>query len=271
MPQKLACATFSYLYVCSLDDALRRLGNIGFREIELTVCLPHVWPRTMDQADRSAMRRLFDKHDLTPCLLNQRFNDVNIASINPGIREETIQEVKDDIDLAADLGAPLVIIVPGKPTPLFSPPEDEIWRLAREGVERCVEHGARRGVTCVLENVGYSLCPRGRDLRRMAEEVGSEYCKVHYDAANANLFESPAEAIREIGPWLGAIHLSDNDGKVWSHSPIGEGNMDFTAIFQALQDVSFQGPSILEINVYEDADGAMRKGLARLKEIGWAP
>lgn len=271
MALKLGCATFSYLYAASFEETLARLAGAGFREVEVTVCLPHFWPRGMDEADRATTRGLLEKYNLKPCLINQRHNDTNIASINPGIREESIRQIKDDIDLAADIGAPLVIVVPGKPTPLFSPPDEEIWRLGREGIEQCVEHGARRGVTCVVENVGYSLCPLGRDLQRMAKEIDSEFCKIHYDVANANVCEPPVEALRELGPWLGSVHLSDNDGKVWSHSAIGEGNIDFVGVCQALQDMSFTGPTVLEINVYDNQDEVMRNGLARLREIGWQP
>ncbi len=271
MTMKLGCATFSYVYVSPFEETLRRLAEVGFKDIEVSVGPPHIWPPDVDASGRAKMLRVFDKHGVRPSLINRRFNDLNIASINPGVRAETIREMKDDIDLAADLGAPYMMIVPGKPTPLFSPPPEEIWRLAREGVEQCVEHASRKGVTCLLENVGYSLCHVGGELRRMAEEINSEHCRVHYDVANANLYESPTDAIREIGPWLGCVHLSDNDGKVWSHSPIGEGNIDFAGVFEALKDVSFSGPSFLEINVYESQDEVMRSGLARLKELGWQP
>ncbi|MBI4506662.1 MAG: sugar phosphate isomerase/epimerase [Chloroflexi bacterium] len=266
----LGCATFAYLYTCSLDEAVGRLADIGFRQIELCVSPPHVWPREMDAAARRAMRRIFDRHGVQLFALNQRFADVNIASVNPGIREETIRQVKEDIDLAADLGAPEVLIVPGKPTPLFSPPPEEIWRLARGGVAECVAHAERRGVLCVLENTGYSLCPTGRDLVRLAQEIGSPFCRVHYDVANANVCESPVEGLRTIGAWLASLHVSDNDGQTWTHSPVGAGTIDWPGVAQALRDVSFQGMSILEINVYHEQDRAMADAVERLRPLGWA-
>ncbi|MFN8164495.1 MAG: sugar phosphate isomerase/epimerase family protein [Solirubrobacterales bacterium] len=247
---KLGCATFSYLYACSLEEALRRLASFGFDEIQLSICPPHVWPRELGPADRTELRRLFDRFGLRARCLNQRFADVNLASINPGIRDETIRQIQEDIDLAADLGGEFVVVNPGKPTPLFSPPPEEIWRLSREAIERCVEHGVRRGITCVLENTGYSLCPRAADLARMVREVDSPNCRIHYDVANANLYEPPTEALRTLGPLLASVDLSDNDGETWTHSPVGQGTIDWPGVADALRAVAFNGPSWLEINVY---------------------
>lgn len=271
MAMKLGCATMSYLFQFSLDEALGRLASVGFHDVELTTSPPHLWPRAMGEADRAAVRRLLDKHGLRVATINQRHHDNNLASINPGIREETIRQLKESIDLAADLDAPIAIIIPGKPTPLFSPPAEEIWRLAREAIEQCVEHGARRGVVCAVENVGFSLCPLASDIERMAAEIDSEFCRVHYDVANGNMYEDPARAIRGLGSRLVSVHLSDNDGKVWTHSPVGRGNIDFAAVAGALLEIGFSGASILEVMVHQDHDGAAKRAIQQFAPLGWSP
>ncbi|GEM_PF-2359917 len=269
-PLRLGCATMSYMYECSLEESLARIADLGFREVEFTAGPPHIWPRAFSAAERSSVLRAMERHGLRAITVNQRHYDVNIASANPGIREETLRQLKESIGFAADVGAPICIIVPGKPAPIFSPPPEEIWRLAREGIEECVEHGSKRGVICAVENVGFSLCPLGRDAMRLAAEVGSEYCKVHYDVANANVVESPADVIRELGPWLASVHLSDNDGRVWTHSPLGTGNIDFSAVFGVLREVGFSGTSILELGIHEGHDQAARDAIKRLTAIGWS-
>jgi L-ribulose-5-phosphate 3-epimerase len=83
--------------------------------------------------------------------------------------------------------------------------------------------------------------------------------KVNYDSGNsASLGYRPAEEFAAYGPRVGSVHLKDRQfgaGTV----PLGEGDTDFAALFDALAVIRYQGDFILQ--VARGADG---------RELDWA-
>ena len=108
-----AC-TYSWLWDLSLQDAVRRIADMGFKYFELMSAPPHCWPRDWSAADRTAFRRLYESLGLHLSSVNPTFLDLNMASPNPGIREETIRQLRETIQLAHDLGAGIVVVAGGR-------------------------------------------------------------------------------------------------------------------------------------------------------------
>jgi sugar phosphate isomerase/epimerase len=71
---------------------------------------------------------------------------------------------------------------------------------------------------------------------------------VNMDAGHTFLYEGdPAQAIREIGPRLFTTHLQDNFGDNDDHQPPGLGKIDWRSVLQALADVDYHGPLMVEL------------------------
>lgn len=62
----LACgaSTYSWLWDLSLEEAVHRIANMGFKYFELMSAPLHCWPRGWSQADRTAFRKLYKSRGL---------------------------------------------------------------------------------------------------------------------------------------------------------------------------------------------------------------
>ncbi len=265
----LGAATFTYLHRFSLDEALDHLASNGFRQIELMSTPPHVFPRLLNASHRSALRQGLEKRGLTLFSLQPTYQDLNIISLNPAIRSESVRQVVENIELAADLGGHVLVLVTGRRHPLLPMPMEKAWALALDGIRSCNEVARRLGVVIGVENVRNQFVDRGSDVCRLVEDLGDENIKAVIDVANANVVESPIEALHAARKHLVLVHLSDNDGRSWTHGSVGAGNIDFSAVARKLQDIGFQGPSILEVTDSDDPIGAMEGSRASLESHGW--
>jgi len=145
-----------------------------------------------------------------------------------------------------------------------------VWqKFARESVLLCVEYAEKKKVIFGLEN-GPSLFIDRTDLMRFAwNQVKSPWLKFVYDVANASLVEPIVPGLERIKGQLVHVHLSDTDGKKWTHSGIGQGKIDFGGIARKLKEIHFTGISILETTEAEDADRSILKSVKKLASFGW--
>ena len=61
MALTLGACTYSWLWDHTLQDAVRRIADMGFRYFELMSHVPHCWPRGWTTADRIAFREIVDR------------------------------------------------------------------------------------------------------------------------------------------------------------------------------------------------------------------
>jgi len=269
-PLKLGTAQYTYLWDCSLKESLKRIKEIGFKHIELMTTPPHFWPRQFTKEQRRSARNLLERLDLVLTAVNPTFLDINLASPNPGMREESIKQIKDQITLAHDLGAEIIVIIVGRRHALLAPPVEVVWKkFARESVLRCVEHAERKKVIFGLENGPSLFIDRTERMQFVLKQVKSPWMKFVYDVANASMVESIVPGLERIKDQLVHVHLSDTDGKKWTHSAVGLGTIDFEAIAKKLKEIQYSGVSILETTHAEDPDGGILRSVKKLTSLGW--
>ncbi len=271
MKLALGTTTYAYLWDFSLDETIVRIANMGFRYIEVISCPPHIWPRKFNKEKRrqEEIQALFDRYNLQPISVNATFLDLNLISTNPGIRKETVCQMKEQIDLAAILGAPIAVISVGKRHPLFPPSFESSWELAKKGIAELVEHATKKKVIVGLEN-GWSGLTEARHLTRMMGEVGlSDYLGIVFDVANSSMVEDPVIGLEKVAKYLSLVHLSDTDGKTWTHSPIGKGTIHFQSVGEKLQELEYEGMSMLEICQRENPDNAIKSSVRDVEKLGW--
>ncbi len=267
---KLGTVQYSYLWDYSLEDALKEIKAFGFRYIELMTTPPHFWPPSFTKEQRKDLRSLMDQLELELVAINPTFLDINMASPNPGIRDESVKQIMEQITLAHDLGAKIIVAMLGKRHPLLAPPVETVWkRFAREGVLRCTEHAERNKVIFGLENGPSLFIDRAELMLFVLNEVKSPWMKIVFDVANASMVESVVPALDLVKDYLVHIHLSDTDTVKWTHSPIGMGGIDFAPVAEKLKEMRFPGVSILETTHAEDPKGGIVSSVEKLAPLGW--
>lgn len=168
--------------------------------------------------------------------------DLNLASINSGIRKESIRQTLKALDLGNEIGAKAITIHPGQ----IGRIEDRIrqmgLKLATESIKECVEYAEGMETKLSVENMPGKpkfLCTKPEELTKIVEETG---CSVTIDLGHANTCKNTADFLKI--PNGSYCHLSDNNGIKDQHTILGEGTLDLNLLKQVKN-------GILELNTYE--------------------
>lgn len=266
----LGGTTYSWLHQKSLEEALQSLAHAGFQSAEIATAAPHLSSSAFGSYERHALRRLLDQLDIRPISINPGFLDINLLSNSSEFRALSERLMTSEIELAADLGAPFVVLIPGKRHSLCPAPADAcLWTLERI-LERLVTRAEQLGVTVALETSPYGYLGSGDALLEIADAFDSDHLGITYDCANVLAFDDPAEGVKRVSRRLKLAHVSDTWRDRWAHTSPGRGEVDFAAYAAALAEIGFEGPTIYELADMEDPDPRLADDIATLEAAGWS-
>ena len=268
MPLTVGACTYSWLWDLPLQDAVHRIADMGFRYFELMSHVPHCWPRGWSAGDRAAFRTVYESRGLRLTSVNPTFLDLNMASPNPGIRDESIRQLRETIQLAHDIGADIVVAPGGRKHLLLAPDQSYTWALVKGALESLLPDCQRLGVTFGLEN-GYNVTHTAELMVRMCRDLAHPKLKLVYDVANAAMVESPLDGLELVVKDLALLHVSDTGDTVWKHDRIGTGVIDFAAVTEKVKQIGYAGPAIMEIVDRRAPEESNRASLERLRALGW--
>ena len=228
------------LFMNSLEHFLETATNDGFQLMEM-LCEGPYWPRNMMLMDKKELE-IFDSYDIS-IFLHAPTIDLNPASLNPGIREETLKQLNETVDLAVEIGAKAITTHPG----MINRLEDRIrdWGMVYsiETLQEANNYAKDRGIKFSVENMPnrYAyFCNSAEEHEFFVKESGS-YATV--DTGHANTSEDPASFFKMKK--IVYYHLNDNDGKKDQHLALGEGTFD-------LKLLNGVNNGIIELNNYEN-------------------
>ena len=267
----LSGCSFGWLHLAPLADALRALARQGFRSLELTTAPPHLFCPAFGPYERLELRRTLAALGLQVVSVNPSFADINLVSTNPEIREVSERQLIANIELAADLGARYVVVIPGRRHALAPAPGRAAQAVLDAGLAALVARAEALGVTIALENSPYGYLGRSSDLVQIVERWRSPRLRITYDVANALAIEDPAEGVRRAGNRLALAHVSDTWRGTWAHTSPGRGDVDFAGFASALAGIGFGGPTVYELVDGEDPEPRLPADLAALAAAGWCP
>ncbi len=271
MTLPLSGCSFGWLHRRPLADALRVLARQGFRSVELTTAPPHLFTPAFGPYERRELARELATLGLEVVSVNPSFADLNLISTNPEIRAVTERQLRSEIELAADLGARYVVVIPGRRHALAPAPEAAAAAVLDEGLGRLLSRAAELDVIITLENSPYGYLGTAAELAEIVDRWKSPHLRITYDVANALAIEDPAEGVRQAGRHLALAHVSDAWRSRWAHTSVGRGDVDFAAFASALRQAGFAGPTVYELVDGEDPEPRLPADLAALRQAGWSP
>ena len=196
------------------------------------------------------LKELLGGHGLRPTV-HASYVELNLASLNPHLREAAVRQTLRCLELAAYLEAEFLVVHAGNLNRNYSAtllPEarsclgDSLATLAAEaepsGVAVVVENGWNGGNHPIITN--------GADHAAVVEKVGSTSVQALFDVGHAHTFGVDlAEHLQRLQPLLAGIHLHDNGGGGDEHLPLGKGTVGRDAILRCFE---AGVPVILEMN-----------------------
>lgn len=261
---------YSYTFSHKAADCIRHLADQGYRGVELMMYPGHLWPAGIDAAGRRELRRVADAGGVRIVSLNMPNIDLNIAGASQEMRDYSLGLVSGFVRLAGDLGAPGIIIGPGKANPLFPAPREVLKGHFFRALDALAPIAEQGGTRLLVENMPFAFLPDADSLMNTLEEYGNDGIGVIYDVANGHFIgEHPAEGLRRVRSRLGLVHFSDTGTKVYKHDPVGMGDVPFADIPPVLAEVGYREMPVLEI-VSHDPDADTLESARRLAAAGYA-
>lgn len=262
----LAFSTNAYTRF-ELPEAVRRIGDHGYGGVELLADEPHAFLPEFDDADLSALADALDGAGLAVSNVNANtatgyyddappssFFDPTIATADDGDREWRVEYTKDAIDLAAAVDAPAVCVATGRPLPGTLP--EEAYDFLLDSLHEVLDHAESEGVDVGIEFEPELLVECTDEVLALIDDVDRDSLGVNLDVGHAAVYgEDPAESVRRCAGHITGVHVEDivggRRGKHYHRIP-GEGDLDFAAVFDALDDVGYDGFATLELYTYPD-------------------
>ena len=243
----------------SLEDAIRRLHRIGFRDLEIPC-----WHFTAGQDDASYMKsnlapRLKDLRSLLADLgMNARqfHSTISLHAESEPLRAKAADGIRRTAEIAAETGArALVLHIGGRKDSCAGRTDEEIFAANVKTLTELagfVEHSELRlAIENLMSDVNRQGC-RISELKALIEAVGSDRIGICLDTGHANVdgLDIPA-AIRECGPLLCATHIQEtcpgNDLHVFPFSlRRSKSAMNWFDIFRTFRETGYPFPLIGE-------------------------
>jgi sugar phosphate isomerase/epimerase len=169
--------------------------------------------------------------------------DLNPASVNRGIREETLKQLKETVDMAAGIGAGYITTHPG----IIHKPIPRIWEMCTEFALQVLgeasDYASGRGVVLSIENMPHRdtyLCTNADELDMFRKRCRSG---VTIDVGHAVTCPDPMSFMRL--PHISYLHVNDNKGDKDSHLCPGDGILDLGML-------KMHDHMIIELNDYNN-------------------
>ncbi|MFW6172108.1 MAG: sugar phosphate isomerase/epimerase family protein [Planctomycetota bacterium] len=237
---------------CTLEDFIRDCAAFGLEGTEPT---SYYFPRPVTAEYLCHLKGLAFRLGLSisSTAVGNKF------SLPPGkARQQQIADVKQWIDHASVLGAPVIRIFSGSASEQQT--VEEARRLAIEAIEECCDYAGERGIFLGLENHG-GLTTTADGMLEIIRAVDSPWFGAWMDTGNFR-GEDVYGALKKIAPYT--IHVQV---KVTT-AVRGEGRqpMDFDRLSKILGKVGYRGWICLEYEESEDPRVACPKYIEQLRE-----
>lgn len=255
-------STSCLFLVSDLQESIQTIIEQDFNALEIWTDTPH-WPGNLSEKELNGLAETFKAKEIkvsvhAPCY------GTSLASVNPGIRDESFRQLREAIEFAHKIEAPIVVAHLGPPHTrhpiIVEPTRAEFMAKLRE----IVTFAEKLQVEISFENLTPNSHDIGTDwnyLVDLIKELNSPYCSIALDVGHAIVTygESFLDIIGPDWDMIGHIHLSDNNLQADDHLPIGQGKINYAPLVPYLKD--FKGLLIMEIR--DDADpvgGIVRSG-----------
>ena len=184
----------------------------------------------------------------------------DIASLEEEMRVNTVNTLKEYINLGADIGINKFVIHPcGEPKSSEGEMREEEIKRSMQSLDYLAEVAAKEGAVIAVEDLPRScLANTSAELERLIS--ANDKLKVCFDT-NHLLTENTTDFIERLGDKIITVHVSDFDFINERHWLPGEGKLDWQAIYNKLIEKGYSGPWLYEISLEPNVKTMERRRL----------
>lgn len=214
------------------------LEDMGFTGWEI-VCEGR---QKLDDRNLEEISNINETTDLV-LTLHLPFSDLNLASLNEPIWNETLRQMTTCVKLAAPF-ARVAVVHPGYLSPLGMQLPDLAWQRNIDGIRKLCDFAAEYDVTIAVENMVNMEAIFGKqpdEILGIIELVDRDNLGLTLDVGHANTNRALPQFLDKCLGKVVHAHLHDNNAKRDEHLPAGKGTINWPAVIRKMHglDVRF--------------------------------
>jgi hexulose-6-phosphate isomerase len=231
----------------SIMERFQLARDCGFERIEC--------PTTRDQGDAEKMKAAAEKTGLPiHSVMNMDHWEYPFSSADPAVVERSLEGARVSMHNAHLWGASTVLLVPAVVNAQTT--YKEAYERSQAAIRKLIPLADELNVTLALEEVWNKFLLSPLEFARYIDEYDSPRVRAYFDVGNVVLYGYPQDWIRTLGKRIAKLHIKDfsfrrqpgTDNSVAAWVPLGEGDIDWTAVYEALRDVGYEGTATLELD-----------------------
>lgn len=256
-----------------IQAAIQEVIRAGFDGIDLWCGRPHIYRKDHDPEVLKSIRQTLEERQVLPAALMPAFfrYPYSLSSPNEVVRQDSIAYVKDCIKNAVALGAPQVLIVPGRS--LHGQTLKEARALFLDSLRPLCRYAEEQEIQLGLEMLNPQLSDymcTSLDAVEAIRALASPCLGAVVDTGHVQLSgEKIEDVFANLKGQLLQVHINDNDGKEQQNAIPGEGVIDFRHVFRLLREIQFKGYLTLELGWHYSFDPypAVFEALTRVRSL----
>jgi len=200
-------------------------------------------------------------------VVNSAHWSVRLSDTSESVREAAIKNLRHAINDAKAFGGSSVLLVPGRVSNAKTENQQQVWDRSIAGIRQVLPLAADLGIHILIENVWNGFCyehdgPDDQTAEQLADyldAINSPWVGAYFDIGNHRKYGLPEEWIRTLGRRIVKLDVKDW-GKKSGWAKIGDGDVDWSEVRNALREIGFTGWCTAEVS------GGDEKRLAEIKE-----
>ncbi len=222
----------------SLAEMLATAEELGYAGLEPRLSSNHVHgiETTLSWAQRQAVKaQVADSPVSLGCLA------VSSCFADPSTSSGYLENLRKELELAADLGVPAVRVFGGQFPASIS--RDHAIDIVSEALTAVAAQAAASGVTICLETHDAWCNPA--HVVKVMETVNQDSVRVNWDVLHPVRSEGVdlMASFEMLKPWIAHVHMHDaelSQGRI-TYAPMGTGAIDHRTVLKALHSIGYSG------------------------------
>lgn len=274
---KLAFSTNAFKRY-SLEDSIKTIASIGYEGVEILCDVPHAYPPEFSEKKIQSIKNLLSENNLQISNLNAFTLYAIGDTYHPSWieddekpRDVRIKHTIDCIQMAKKIGAKNISTEPGGPVnDAGSHNFAQMEKLFIDGLLRASKMAEKHGVKILVEPEPFLLLENSKQFKNFIKKVNSEYVKLNFDIGHFFcVSEDPAQLVYDLADYADHFHLADiAQDRVHNHLIPGLGVIDFVQVFEAMDEIGYNGFVTVELYPYQSNPAeAAQKTFDYLRDI----
>ncbi len=224
----------------SYAERCRLAREAGFEEMEVGTVEDPAEATEIKKAAEAAGLRIHS-------VMNQAHWKYPLSSADPAVVEQSIKGMETSLENARLWGADVVLLVPAVVNAETG--YRQAWERSQRQIRRLLPLAEKYRIVIAVENVWNKFLLSPLEFARYVDEFESPWVRAYFDVGNVVLFGFPEDWIRTLGGRIVRVHLKDFRfrKRVAEFVNLGEGDVNWPAVYQALAEIGYKGPATLEL------------------------